>query len=45
MICYGCNGSGEGLYEGLRCSICKGIGSTPDPNDWDGSDVSLDEDF
>lgn len=25
-ICPGCNGSGEGMYDGTRCSRCKGRG-------------------
>jgi DnaJ-class molecular chaperone len=27
MICPTCNGSGEGLQEGLICRDCKGMGS------------------
>ena len=25
-ICPSCNGSGEGMYDGTRCSRCKGRG-------------------
>ena len=25
-ICPKCNGSGEGVYDGSRCSKCKGLG-------------------
>lgn len=25
-LCAHCNGSGEGMYEGSRCSFCKGSG-------------------
>ena len=26
-ICPQCNGSGEGMYDGSRCSSCKGTGT------------------
>ena len=26
IVCDGCNGSGEGLHDGARCSICHGAG-------------------
>lgn len=25
-ICPNCNGSGEGMYDGSRCHVCKGSG-------------------
>lgn len=27
LICFYCDGSGQGLYDGLRCPECHGIGS------------------
>jgi hypothetical protein len=27
-ICSNCNGSGEGMYDGTRCYVCKGRGTT-----------------
>ena len=27
-ICPACSGSGEGMYEGTRCSTCKGKGES-----------------
>lgn len=29
-ICCNCNGSGEGMYDGSRCSSCKGSGVETD---------------
>lgn len=29
MICYSCNGSGEGRYNGTRCMVCTGLGELP----------------
>jgi DnaJ-class molecular chaperone len=26
VTCWGCNGSGEGMADGLRCMICGGSG-------------------
>ena len=37
-ICIGCNGSGEGQYEGTRCTSCGGSGTERmerDEPDWD----------
>ena len=28
-ICSGCNGSGEGMYDGSRCYKCHGTGEEP----------------
>lgn len=30
IICYWCDGSGEGLYDGSRCTKCKGSGVESD---------------
>ena len=27
-LCTACNGSGEGMYEGTKCSYCRGKGTT-----------------
>lgn len=38
LICIGCNGSGEGQYEGTRCTSCGGSGTERterDEPDWD----------
>lgn len=38
LICIGCNGSGEGQYEGTRCRSCGGSGTERmerDEPDWD----------
>lgn len=38
VLCCGCNGSGEGMYDGTTCGKCKGSGverSRPDPDDYD----------
>ena len=38
LICIGCNGSGEGQYEGSRCTSCGGSGTERmerDEPDWD----------
>jgi DnaJ-class molecular chaperone len=32
-ICAACNGSGEGQYDGTRCSHCKGKGVIWESND------------
>ena len=29
MICYSCNGSGEGRHRGTRCMVCMGLGEFP----------------
>ncbi len=35
-VCPNCSGSGEGRYEGTRCSSCKGTGeSVGDSDDFD----------
>lgn len=42
LICIGCNGSGEGMYDGSRCTSCGGSGvervisddSGPDYDEW-----------
>ena len=26
LICPNCSGSGEGMYDGTKCSLCKGSG-------------------
>lgn len=26
VICWGCNGSGEGRADGTRCPLCRGLG-------------------
>ena len=31
VLCAACNGSGEGQYDGTRCSFCKGTGSESIP--------------
>lgn len=28
LLCGACNGSGEGMYDGSRCSECKGTGGS-----------------
>lgn len=28
-LCATCNGSGEGMYDGSTCSVCKGSGVEP----------------
>ena len=28
-LCTNCNGSGEGMYDGSRCYVCKGKGTVP----------------
>lgn len=35
-ICPYCNGSGEGMYDGTRCSTCKGSGEISDEEPDDG---------
>lgn len=38
LICIGCNGSGEGMYDGTRCRSCGGSGverAERDEPDWD----------
>lgn len=32
-ICSYCNGSGEGMYDGTRCSACGGSGAERDEDD------------
>jgi hypothetical protein len=32
-ICFSCNGSGEGMYDGSRCSVCGGSGGNSTKND------------
>ena len=32
FICSACNGSGEGMYDGSRCPVCKGHGEVPNEN-------------
>lgn len=34
-LCGNCNGSGEGMYEGTRCYVCKGSGCAPKESDDD----------
>ena len=29
FICQACNGSGEGMFDGSRCPVCKGHGEVP----------------
>ena len=33
VICGHCNGSGEGMADGTRCSICRGCGEVPPSED------------
>lgn len=33
-LCPTCNGSGEGMYDGSRCSSCRGTGVESDGEDW-----------
>ena len=47
IICPNCNGSGEGMYDGTRCTECKGRGTQlieTDPDDLDDSNDSDDSD-
>lgn len=34
-ICYDCNGSGEGMYDGSTCYTCKGTGECAPESDSD----------
>jgi hypothetical protein len=38
-LCGHCNGTGEGMYDGSRCGMCRGSGvikheEGPDPDEW-----------
>jgi hypothetical protein len=37
-ICGACNGSGEGMFDGTRCSSCRGTGEEPRESDFDDFD-------
>ena len=32
FICQACNGSGDGMFDGSRCPVCKGHGEVPNEN-------------
>jgi len=32
-LCYSCDGSGEGMYDGARCRTCDGTGSLLDSDE------------
>jgi hypothetical protein len=39
-ICGSCNGSGEGMYDGSTCHMCKGSGCEPTVRcDWEELDI------
>lgn len=44
IICPNCNGSGEGQYDGTRCTECKGRGTQLIETDLDDSDDPYDSD-
>lgn len=43
-LCYACNGSGEGMYDGSICRTCNGSGVIEDERD-DGDEPDFDDDY
>jgi DnaJ-class molecular chaperone len=44
-ICHHCSGSGEGMYDGSRCSFCHGTGEAPVERDCDDFDFPDDSEY